>query len=1104
MMYKWVCVLLAFALILNSCVSSSNVPDYGSNAISAGADAGPTSGPVIKVQTGPSYGLYDIALSPDGTRIVSVGEDMSMRVWDVESGMQLRTFNGHAGALSALSISADGRLAITGGSWDNTVRLWDLERGLLLRVMSENKSYHKNWVSAAAISPDGLRAVSGDQDGVVLLWDFRQGTRPPQAMGSLHSPVRDLVFAPDGISFALATEDGAVRTWAGTSFERMTTVAQATGSQASICYSADSQLIAIGYLNGTLKVLEALTGREIQSAKTSGGKINDVAFIPESVELLCACADGSIAQLNWETGAWGANYKDTVTPGEPWNALAVSPDGTLFVAAGQDGIIDVWDLGSKDPKRSIRSAGAMASVQLSPDGTDVLASTWSLAGRWNWRDAGFTPAFRTKTVGIGGQWHVARTIATSADSLLVLAARNDDSEFALWDAARSKKIAMFEGVVGPPQRIALSSDGRWVAAGPDKGPLVIWEAGTSKPRFRLEGVVQATGKNIVFAPDGTTLASTIDKEGVIIWDLSAGKVRTAINPVEHFLASGLSYSHDGTKLLMGGWESAHLYSVDGSWIQSFEAGHPRSTITATTLSRNGAVAFTGGQDWSLCRWDVATGKLTARFKGMGGSVSYLAMSQDGRRLFSSSGDGVLRVWDAGSGEILCSAMIDNSGEYLAWTSEGYYGGSERLARERVYVQDGDVVSSIEQYQELLYRPDLVALKARDGKYPDAIRTSSLPAIIARDGPPPIVEILSPDSGDLESREVTLKFRVQDRGGGIGNVIVFLDGMPVVLSEAGRGLSVVAATDTQQAEAKQGTVMEARVSLRGGETLVEVSASNRAQSIESARASRQFRVPQALASKPRLVLLIVAVQQYRDGALRLAYSTADATAFKDAMQRSGQALYREVVVKQLFDAEATRAGFEDAFDALGSVVESEDVFVLYFAGHGVANEDDGEYYFLPVDFRYRDRSSIAEQGISKKLILESMLKIKAGKTILFFDTCNSGSFLDSPSSRGLSEKTAVDRLKRAIGRVMIVASSSTQVALEGYKGHGVFTWALLQALGGSADGDRNGYVSVKELSVYVENAVPEITYATWGYEQVPQSLLPKEDFPLGQVFEAATP
>jgi uncharacterized caspase-like protein len=243
------------------------------------------------------------------------------------------------------------------------------------------------------------------------------------------------------------------------------------------------------------------------------------------------------------------------------------------------------------------------------------------------------------------------------------------------------------------------------------------------------------------------------------------------------------------------------------------------------------------------------------------------------------------------------------------------------------------------------------------------------------------------------------------------------------------------------------------------------------------------------------MLLVAVQQYRDGALRLAHSVQDAIGFQAAMSSSAGTLYQEVKATRLFDSDVTRAGFDRAFDSLAGKVNPEDVFVLYFAGHGVANDEDGEYYFLPVDFRYRDRKSIVEQGISKKEILNDLVKIKAEKSILFFDTCNSGSFLETPASRGLSEKTAVDRLKRAIGRVMIVASSTTQVALEGYKGHGVFTYALLDGIAGKADADKNGFVSVKELSTYVENVVPEITYATWGYEQVPQSLLPREDFPL---------
>jgi uncharacterized caspase-like protein len=85
----------------------------------------------------------------------------------------------------------------------------------------------------------------------------------------------------------------------------------------------------------------------------------------------------------------------------------------------------------------------------------------------------------------------------------------------------------------------------------------------------------------------------------------------------------------------------------------------------------------------------------------------------------------------------------------------------------------------------------------------------------------------------------------------------------------------------------------------------------------------------------------------------------------------------------------------------------------------------------------------------------------------------------------------------VGRATIVASSKNEVALEGYENHGVFTYALLQGLSGAADGQKHGYVSVKGLSAYVENEVPDLTYKMAGYEQVPQSLMPVEDFPFAK-------
>jgi len=99
------------------------------------------------------------------------------------------------------------------------------------------------------------------------------------------------------------------------------------------------------------------------------------------------------------------------------------------------------------------------------------------------------------------------------------------------------------------------------------------------------------------------------------------------------------------------------------------------------------------------------------------------------------------------------------------------------------------------------------------------------------------------------------------------------------------------------------------------------------------------------------------------------------------------------------------------------------------------------------------------------------------------------------TRGVEEKTAMARLVKATGRATLMASSSAQVALEGYQGHGVFTWALIEGLKGKA-ADRNKQITVSSLADYVSETLPELTYKQFGYEQVPQRELQGMNFPIG--------
>ena len=94
------------------------------------------------------------------------------------------------------------------------------------------------------------------------------------------------------------------------------------------------------------------------------------------------------------------------------------------------------------------------------------------------------------------------------------------------------------------------------------------------------------------------------------------------------------------------------------------------------------------------------------------------------------------------------------------------------------------------------------------------------------------------------------------------------------------------------------------------------------------------------------------------------------------------------------------------------------------------------------------------------------RILAKKAVLMFDTCEAGSLTERAKTRGgLEQKTALGRLIQATGRATLTASTATQEAYEGHGGHGVFTFALLDALA-RADTNGNGLVELAELIQHV--------------------------------------
>jgi len=255
----------------------------------------------------------------------------------------------------------------------------------------------------------------------------------------------------------------------------------------------------------------------------------------------------------------------------------------------------------------------------------------------------------------------------------------------------------------------------------------------------------------------------------------------------------------------------------------------------------------------------------------------------------------------------------------------------------------------------------------------------------------------------------------------------------------------------------------------------------------------------LSSQPALSMLVVGINRYRDKALWLRYAVPDGQELVTAVRQAASPLVRDVKVTTLFDEQATMAELEAAFARVAAQTSSNDVFMLYLAGHGTTL--DGRYHFIPQDFHYTNQDAVRHRAITQDHLQRWLASVPARKSILLIDTCESGSFSQSLAiMRGMIEKTAIDRLSRATGRATIVAATDAQPAMEGYEGHGVFTYAVLQGLrhADTVSGNRDGITGLFELAAYVHARVPEIPMQTFAYEQIPQVHMQGSDFPVGMV------
>ena len=143
--------------------------------------------------------------------------------------------------------------------------------------------------------------------------------------------------------------------------------------------------------------------------------------------------------------------------------------------------------------------------------------------------------------------------------------------------------------------------------------------------------------------------------------------------------------------------------------------------------------------------------------------------------------------------------------------------------------------------------------------------------------------------------------------------------------------------------------------------------------------------------------------------------------------------------------------------------------------------------------YGNEELLAERGISASELKGISQKINSQKQIFVLDACQSAGALDT-FLRGAEEEKAIAQLARSTGTYWITSTGSNQFAAEFAKlGHGLFTYTMLEGMNGQGDVNQDKKLTIKELTFYLENKVPEVAEKLNGKPQYPSAYSFGNDF-----------
>jgi WD40 repeat protein/serine/threonine protein kinase len=500
--------------------------------------------------------VSSVVFRPDGKRFAVAGNQGPIRIWESETGRELRNLNALAAPARCLDWSPDGR-RLASADEHGVVQIWDAETGQETARIS-HLAGHVAW------SPDGTRIATAGGGNQIRIWAAADGQPggPVLRLGE----VNGISWAPDGRRLAAVSANGSLMVWDTTSGQVSIAVKQ-VNQLSSVAYSPDGRRLATGGTEGIVRVYDAGSGQERTALFTGCMNVSSLAFHPDGRRLIAAGSgmggikifdagrdprgrgvspwldqvaalafvgeservegiewqNGRLAAVSFSSGEvrYDRNYPVINSPLWPRGDFAFDAEGRRLAAPlhRDPAVVGVWDVALGRLSATIpKSSALVTAVDFSPDG---------------------------------------KRLATGA-----IDTPKKTSVVTIWDLGSGRAILTLDVSPHQVECVAFSSDGHKIAAGGGRaareapGWVTVWNAENGAVLGAQDRVEQV--KSVAFHPNGALLAiaDAGEQAYVHLWNVAAGTLITHPGPAA---VGCVAFTHDGTRLASLGYDgSVHL------------------------------------------------------------------------------------------------------------------------------------------------------------------------------------------------------------------------------------------------------------------------------------------------------------------------------------------------------------------------------------------------------------------------------------------------------------------------------------------------------------------------------------------------------------------